>query len=57
MGKNGSKIQFGHRFWPPKTFQIDPKNDVNRSLFRDAMEPTRKSSQTNGLIIKVRSAT
>ena len=46
--KKGSKIEFGHRFWFPKTTKIAPKSDAKRSLFRDAMELTRKSSETNG---------
>ena len=46
--KKGSKIEFGHRFWFPKTTKIAPKSDVKRSLCRDAMELTRKSSEING---------
>ena len=46
--KKGSKIEFGHRFWFPKTTKIDPQSDVERSLCRDAMQLTRKSSQVNG---------
>ena len=48
IGKNRSQSEFGHRFWPPKTTKIAPKSDVKRSLFRDAMETARKSSQGNG---------
>ena len=46
--KKGSKIEFGHRFGLPKTTKMAPKSDVERSLFRDAMGPTRKSSEVNG---------
>ena len=28
--------------------EIDPKSDAERSLFRDAMETARKSSEGNG---------
>ena len=48
IGKNDSKIEFGHRFWPPKTSKIGPRSDVKRSLFRDAMQTARKSSKING---------
>ena len=48
IGKNGSKIEFGHRFWSPKTTKIAPKSDAKRSLFRDAMEITPESSEING---------
>ena len=46
--KKGYKIDFGHRFGFPKTIKMAPKSDVKRSLFRDAMEIARKSSQVNG---------
>ena len=48
IGKNGSKIEFGHRFWFPKTTKIAPKSDAKRSLFHDAMGTARKSSEING---------
>ena len=48
IGKNGSKIEFGHRFWFPKTTKIAPKSDAKQSLFRDAMETTPESSEVNG---------
>merc|ERR1712078_874890 len=32
----------------PKSIKIPPKSDVKRSLFRDAMQTARKSSQGNG---------
>ena len=46
--KKGSQIEFGHRFGPPKTTKITPKRDVERSLFRDAMQLTPASSEVNG---------
>ena len=50
--KNIEKMSLGHRFWrafwPPKTSKIAPKSDAKRSLFRDAMQLTRESSQVNG---------
>ena len=46
--KKGSKIEFWGPFWPQKSSKIGAKSDVERSLFRDAMELTRKSSQING---------
>ena len=46
--KKGSQIEFGHRFGPPKTIKMGPKSDVKRSLFRDAMQITRESSEVNG---------
>ena len=46
--KKGSKIEFGHRFWPPQTTKIAPKSDAKRSLFRDAVETARNSSEVNG---------
>ena len=48
IGKNGSNIEFWTTSWCPETFQIDSKSDVERSLLGDAMQLTRKSSQTNG---------
>jgi hypothetical protein len=32
----------------PKSLKMDPQSDVKRSLFSDAMDLTRKSSQSNG---------
>ena len=32
----------------PKSLKMDPQSDVKRSLFSDAMDLTRNSSQTNG---------
>ena len=32
----------------PKSMKIHPKSDVKQSLFRDAMEIARKSSEVNG---------
>ena len=32
----------------PKSFEIAPQSDAERSLFRDAMEIANKSSQVNG---------
>ena len=32
----------------PKSIKILPKSDVERSLFRDAMQPANKSSEVNG---------
>ena len=46
--KKGSKIEFEHQFWLSKTTKVAPESDVERSLFCDAMEITRKSSETNG---------
>ena len=31
-----------------KSFEIAPKNDAERSLFRDAMQLAKKSSEVNG---------
>ena len=50
--KNIEKMNLEHRFsrlfWPPQTSKIAPKSDAKRSLFRDAMETARKSSEVNG---------
>ena len=46
--KKASNIDFGHRIWLPKTTKIGTKSDAKRSLFRDAMGLTRKSSEVNG---------
>ena len=46
--EKASKIEFGKPFGLPKSLKIGPQSDVKRSLFRDAMEPTRTSSQING---------
>ena len=47
IAKKGSRIDIWDPFWLPKTFQIDPESDVERSLFRDAMELARMSPQIN----------
>ena len=46
--KNASKIEFWPPCWPPKSSEIPPKSDAERSLFRDAMETAKKSSEVNG---------
>ena len=46
--KNASKIEFWPPCWPPKSSEILPKSDAERSLFRDAMEIARASSEING---------
>ena len=46
--KNASKIECWPPCWPPKSFEIPPKSDAERSLFRDAMQIASKSSQVNG---------
>ena len=46
--KKDPKIKFWHPFWSPKTSKIAPQSDAKRSLFRDAMETTPKSSEVNG---------
>ena len=53
--KNLAKIDFGLHFGLlkppeilPKSSEIPPGSDVERSLFRDAMEPARKSGEING---------
>ena len=46
--KKGLKIEFWRPFWRPKTLKIAPQSDAKRSLFCDAMQITRKSSETNG---------
>ena len=46
--KTCQKIEFWRPFWPPKSSNMAPKSDAKRSLFRDAMETARKSSETNG---------
>ena len=55
MAKNHPKNRFSGFFGLPKTSQnppkiekTPPKSDLKRSLFRDAMETARKSSQLNG---------
>ena len=52
--KNLAKIDFGLHFGIPKPPEILPKsfeilleNDVERSLFRDAMQIAKKSSEVN----------
>ena len=32
----------------PKSLKMGPQSDVKRSLFSDAMDPTRTSSEING---------
>ena len=44
----GLKIDFWGPVGLPKSSKIGPRSDVKRSLFRDAMEITRKSSEVNG---------
>ena len=46
--EKASKIEFGKPFGFPKSLKMGPKSDVKRSLFCDAMEFSRKSSQVNG---------
>ena len=53
--KNSPKIDFGVDFGLPKPPKITPKSrrgakklGLERSLFRDAMEIARKSSEVNG---------
>ena len=46
--KKDSKIEFWPPCWPLKSSEIRPKSDAKRSLLRDVMELTRKSSQING---------
>ena len=53
--KNSPKIDFGVDFGLPKPLEIAVKStrgakkeDLERSLFRDAMETVSKSSQING---------
>ena len=53
--KNSPEIDFGIDFGLPKppkiapqTTKIAPGSDVKRSLFRDAMQPAKKSSGVNG---------
>ena len=46
--KRASKIEFGKPFGLPKFLKMGPNSDVKRSLFCDAMEISRKSSQVNG---------
>ena len=41
-------IEFWRRCWPPKSTNVAPKSDVERSLFRDAVETVGKSSETIG---------
>ena len=45
--KNASKIEFWPPCWPPKSFEIPPKSDAERSLFRDAMQLASKSPEIN----------
>ena len=51
IAKRRLKGRFWRPFWPPKASQIALKSDVKRSLFRDAMETARKSSQTIGTVV------
>ena len=46
--EKASKIEFGKAFGLPKLLKMGPQSDVKRSLFSDAMEITRTSSQVNG---------
>ena len=46
--KRCQKIEFWHPFWLPKSSNLAPKSDAKRSLFRDAMQLARKSSEGNG---------
>ena len=46
--KKASKIEFGKPFGLPKSLKMGPQSDVKRSLFCDAMDLTRKSSEVNG---------
>ena len=46
--EKASKIEFGKPFGFPKSLKMGPQSDVKRSLFSDAMDLTRNSSETNG---------
>ena len=46
--KKNSKIEFGKPFGFPKSLKMDSRSNVKRSLFCDAMETARTSSQVNG---------
>ena len=46
--KKASRIEFGKPFGFPKSLKMAPQSDVKRSLFSDAMDLTRNSSETNG---------
>ena len=53
--KNFAKLDFGLHLDPPKppeilpkSSKIPPRSDVERCLFRDAMETARTSSEVNG---------
>ena len=46
--QKSSKIEFGKPFGFPKPLKTSPIGDVKQSLFCDAMEMVRKSSQVNG---------
>ena len=46
--KKGSNIDFWGPFGFPKSSKIGPRSDIKRSLFCDAMQIARKSSQGNG---------
>ena len=46
--KNASKIEFWRPFGAPKSSEIAPKSDAERSLFRDAMQLVRGSAEING---------
>ena len=48
LRKNFPKFEFDLHFCFPKPSQIASKSDAKRSLFRDVMEPARKSTQVNG---------
>ena len=46
--KKNSKIEFWPPCWLLKSSEICSKSDAKRSLFRDAMELAKKSSEVNG---------
>ena len=46
--EKASKIEFGKPFGLPRSLRLGPQSDVKRSLFSDAMDLTRNSSQVNG---------
>ena len=46
--KKNSKTEFGKPFGLPKSLKTNPKSDVKRSLFRDAMEIKRTSPEITG---------
>ena len=46
--KKASETKFGKPFGLPKSLKTNPKSDVKRSLFRDAVEMMRASVEVNG---------